>query len=39
MFWLGLACGILIYIIVGVVAYIYQTIKLKKKNNKEKENN
>lgn len=34
MFWLGLACGILIYIIVGVVAYIYQTLKLKK-NKKE----
>ena len=39
MFWLGLFCGILIYVIVGVVAYIYQAIKLKKKNNKEKENN
>lgn len=38
MFWLGLACGILIYIIVGVVAYVYQSIKLKKKD-KEKEDN
>lgn len=34
MFWLGLACGILIYIIVGAVAYVYQTIK-NKKNQKE----
>lgn len=36
MFWLGLACGILIYIIVGVGAYMYQTFKLKK--NKKEDN-
>lgn len=38
MFWLGLATGMLIYVIVGLVAYIYQTLNLKKKN-KEKEKN
>ena len=37
MFWLGLACGILIYVIVGVVAYIYQILKLKKKNKEMEE--
>ena len=36
MFWLGLACGILIYVIVGVVAYIYQTLKLKKSKKEDK---
>lgn len=30
MFWLGLACGILIYVIVGITAYVYQTLKNKK---------
>lgn len=38
MFWLGLACGILIYICVGVVAYLYQSLKLKKKNKDKEEN-
>ena len=34
MFWLGLASGMLINVLVGLVAYIYQNLK-NKKNKKE----